>query len=61
MANCVWAMKNIAFVEVHHPLLLHASIENVTVRAHQQEAVSDWLNPHYLGTMSAFGCIEYLA
>ena len=30
-------------------------------RAHKQEAVSDWLNPYSLGTMSAFGCIENLA
>ena len=30
-------------------------------RARRQEAVSDWLNPHSLGTMSAFGCIENLA
>ena len=30
-------------------------------RAHRQEAVSDWLNPHSLGTMSAFGCIEHFA
>ena len=29
-------------------------------RAHRQAAVSDWLNPHSLGTMSAFGCIENL-
>ena len=36
-------------------------MENVTIRAHKQEAVSDWLNPHSLGTMSAFGCIENLA
>ena len=28
---------------------------------HKQEAVSDWLNPHSLGTMSAFGCIDNLA
>ena len=27
-------------------------------RAHKQEAVSDWLNPYSLGTMSASGCIE---
>ena len=25
-----------------------------TTRTHKQEAVSDWLNPHSLGTMSAF-------
>ena len=30
-------------------------------RTHKQEAVSDWLNPHSLGTKSAFGCIENLA
>ena len=27
-------------------------------RAHRQEAVSDWLNPHSFGTLSAFGFIE---
>ncbi len=32
-----------------------------TTRAHKQEADSDWLNPHSLGTMSASGCIENLA
>ena len=26
-----------------------------TTRAHKQDAVSDWLNLHYLGTMTAFG------
>ena len=30
-------------------------------RAYKQEAVSDWLNQHSLGTMSAFGCIDNLA
>ena len=28
---------------------------------HKQEAISDWLNLHSLGTMSAFSCIENLA
>ena len=32
-----------------------------STRVHKQEAVSDWLNPHSLGTMSAFGCIDNLA
>ena len=34
------------------------------MRAHKPQAVwpvSDWLNPHYVGTMSAFGYIENLA
>ena len=30
-------------------------------RAHKPPAVSDWLNPNSLGTMSAFGYIENLA
>ena len=32
-----------------------------TMRAHLLEAVSDWLNPLSLGTMSASGYIENLA
>ena len=28
---------------------------------HAPQAASDWLNPHSLGTMSAFGCIENFA
>ena len=31
------------------------------VRAHKPEIVSDWLNPLYLGTMSASAYIENLA
>ena len=59
---CLRDDKNSAFVSVHHPLPLQASIENVTLRrTHKQEAVSDWLNPHSLRTMSAYGCIENLA
>ena len=47
MATCVFVMTKI--------------LENATQRAHKQEAVSDWLNPHSLGTMSAIGCVENLA
>ena len=31
------------------------------MRAHRPQAISDWLNPHPLGTMSAFGYIDNLA
>ena len=31
---CLRDDKNTAFVEVHHPLPLQASIENTTLRAH---------------------------
>ncbi len=57
---CLRDDKNTAFV--HHPLPLQVSFEKRHAsRAHKQEAVSDWLNPHSLGTMSAFGCIAHLA
>ena len=29
--------------------------------AHKPQAVSDWLNPHSLGTISAFGSVANLA
>ena len=32
-----------------------------TYGIYKQQAISDWLNPHPLGTMSAFGYIENLA
>ena len=35
-------------------------MENVTLGAHKPQAVSDWLNPNCLGTMSAFGYVENL-
>ena len=31
------------------------------MRAHKPQSVSDWMNPHSLGTMSAFGYIDNLA
>ena len=63
MAKCVCVMTKIP--------RLYISSQSLTItgehgkrhetRAHKQKAVSDWLNPHSLGTMSAFGCIENLA
>ena len=50
-----------AFVKLHNPLPWQASMKNVTLRGHGPEAVSDWLNPLSLGTMSASGYIENLA
>ena len=62
MANCVCVMKKYC-VCISSPSLAiaggHGKLH--TTRAHKQEAVSDWLNPDYLGTMSALGCIENLA
>ena len=59
MANCVSVMTkmlplyNLAMAGKHGKC--HA------MRAHQPEAVSDWLNPISLGTMSASAYIDYLA
>ena len=64
MANCVCVMtKILRFVCISLPFLAIVSEHRKrhNTRAHEQEAVSDWLNPHSLGTMSAFGCIENLA
>ena len=57
MANCVCVMTKSS------PSLAIAGDHGKRheTRAHKQEAVSDWLNPHSLGTMSAFGCIDNLA
>ena len=60
---CLRDDKNTAFVCVSSPSLAiggeHGKRHNT--RVHKQEGVSDWLNPHSLGTMSIFGCIEKLA
>ena len=58
---CVRDDKNTAFVKVHHPFGIAGEPgKRHATSAHSQEAVSDWLNPRSLGTMSAFGCIENL-
>ena len=59
MAYCVCVMTKI----LRSPSLAIAfeHRKRYSSRVHKEEAVSDWLNPHPLGTMSAFGCIENLA
>ena len=59
---CLRDEKNNAFV-LKYTIPCHCRRAWKTSRygAHKQEAVSDWLNPYSLGTMSAFGCIENLA
>ena len=53
MEKCVCVMTSCLAI-AGEPGTRHAT------RAHRQEAVYDWLNPHF-GTMSAFGCIDNLA
>ena len=56
MANCASVMKKM----LHSPSLAVADQHGKLhiTRAHLPEAVSDWLNPLSLGTMSASGYIE---
>ena len=54
MENCVCVLTKILAIAGEHR-------KRQASRAHKQEPVSDWLNPHYLGTMSAFGGIDNLA
>ena len=63
MENCACVMTKILRLYLSSPSLAIAGERRKrhALRAHKQEAVSDWLNPHSLGTMSAFGCIENLA
>ena len=66
MFRIVWLLR---ILSLGGKLCLHDDIIAIAgehrklheMRAHRQEAVSDWLNPHSLGTMSAFSCIENLA
>ena len=63
MANCVCVMTKILLLYISSLSIAIAGEpgKRYATRAHRQKAVSDWLNPHSLGTMSAFGCIENLA
>ena len=59
MANCVCVMKKYRVCRSSPSLAIAGESGKChATRTHRQEAVSDWLNPHSLGTMSAFGCIE---
>ena len=57
---CLRDDKNAAVVYLHHPVAGEHGKRHTT-HVHFPEAVSDWLNPLSLGTMSAFGYIENLA
>ena len=58
---CLRDDKKTAFVSSSSLAIAGEPGKRHATRAHRQEAISDWLNPHSLGTMSAFGCIENLA
>ena len=62
MENCVCVMtKILRLYKFNIPChCRRASKTSRNARA-KQEAVSDWLNLHSLGTMSVFGCTENLA
>ena len=61
MTNCVSVMTKI--LRFSSPFI-HIECDHGkrhAMRAHKPQAVSDWLNPHSLGAMSGFGCIDNLA
>ena len=58
---CLRDDKNTAFTSSPSLAIAGEPGKRHATCGHRQEAVSDWLNPHFLGTMSAFGCIENLA
>ena len=57
MANCVYVIARI----LHFSPSLAVAGKHEKRQADKRQAVSDWLNPHFLGTMAAFGYIENLA
>ena len=62
MANCVYVMARICIFISSPSLAVTGEHEkHHDKHAHKLQAVSDWLNPHSVGTMSAFGYIENLA
>ena len=62
MANCVSVMKKYCVcISLPSLAITGEHGKRHATRAHNAQAVSDWLNPNFLGTMSAFGCIENLA
>ena len=56
MANCVYVMTQM-YIYISSPSLAVASKHGKrhAMRMHKPQVVSDRLNPHSLGTMSAFG------
>ena len=61
MANCVCVMTKLLRLSSPSLAIAGEHRKRPNTRAHKQEVVSDWLNPHSLGTMSALWCIENLA
>ena len=63
MLNCVSLMTIMLHLYISSPSFAVADEHGKrhTMRAHKPQAVSDWLNPLSLGTMSAFVYIENLA
>ena len=56
---CLMMTKNAAFFFYKFTAIVMAGEQGQrhTLRAHNPQANSDWMNPLFLGTTSAFGCI----
>ena len=63
MANCVSVMTKLLPLCLTSPSLAMAGEHGIrhNLRSHEPEAVSDWMNPLSLGSMSASAYIQNLA
>ena len=64
MVKCTtYVMARMLHLYISSPYLAVAGkhVKRHTVCAHKPHAASDWLNPHYLGTMSSLGYIDNLS
>ena len=62
MTNCVYVMARMLHFYISSPsLAIVQHVKRHTMRANKPLAVSDGLNQHSLGTLSAIGCIENFA
>ena len=60
MANCVYMMTRMLHFFIRSPYIDVAGKHGKrhAMRAHKPQTYSNWLDPHSLGTMSAFGYFE---
>ena len=62
MVNCFYVMiRMLHFYKLPSLAVAGEHGNRHAMPAHKPQAVSDWLNPHSLGTISAFGSIPNLA
>ena len=62
MANCVYAMaRMLQFYKLPSLAVAGQHGKRHAIPADQPQAISEWLNPHSIGTISAYGSIANFA